>query len=274
MARFKKTDPLLGFKSVVQHRSLLKQLVRREVEARYRGTALGFLWSFLSPILLLAVYTFVFSTIFNARWGLKDESKGLFALTAFCGMLAFGVFSEVLAKAPSLIVGNANLVKRVVFPLELLVPVTLGGALVQLSIGLVVWCAGWIIVTSSLPPMTIVWFPLAILPVMLYALGGGWLAASLGVFFRDLAQIVGLALQVLFLVTPIFFPLSRVPERLQTFVQLNPLCGVIENIRAILVLGEQPNISSLVLSTMCALGVAIVGSWFFAKTKGAFADVI
>jgi len=270
----KRIDATLGFKSIVTHWSLLLQLVRREVEARYRGTALGLVWSFLSPVLLLVVYTFVFSTIFNARWGLQNESKGLFALAAFCGMLGFGVFSEVVAKAPTLIVGNSNLVKRVVFPLELLVPVTLGSAVVQLAIGLFVWCAGWIFVTASLPPATILWFPVVIVPVALYALGCGWLAASLGVFFRDLAQIVGLGLQVLFLVTPIFFPLSRVPERLQTFVQLNPLCDVIENIRSVLVMGQAPQLTSLVASTLCGFVVALIGSWFFARTKGAFADVI
>ncbi len=270
----KKTDTILGFRSIVDHWSLLLQLVRREVEARYRGTVLGLVWSFLSPVLLLVVYTFIFSTIFNARWGLQNESKGLFALAAFCGMLGFGVFSEVVAKAPSLIVGNSNLVKRVVFPLELLVPVALGSALVQLLIGLCVWCVGWFFVTASLPPVTIIWFPVVIVPVALYALGCGWLAAALGVFFRDLAQIVSLGLQVLFLVTPIFFPLSRVPERLQALVQVNPLCDIIENIRVILVIGQPPHLPSLVTSTLCGFVIALLGSWFFARTKGAFADVI
>ena len=257
-----------------RNHSLLRQLVRREVEARYRGTAFGFVWSFISPVILLSVYTCIFSVVFNARWGMANESRGMFALTAFCGMIAFNIVSEVWSRAPHLILSNVNLVKRVVFPLEILIPVALGSALVQFMVGLIVWMFGWTLLTGTLPPATALALPLILIPALLYALGVGWLLASLGVFFRDLGQFVGLAIQVLFFLTPIFFPLDKVPPTLQKWLVLNPLCGVVENVRTALVFGSLPNFQTLLMNSLVALLVALFGSWFFCRTKRAFADVI
>lgn len=265
---------LSGFTSMRRNRALLRQLVRREVEARYRGTAFGFVWSFISPVILLSVYTCIFSVVFNARWGMDNESRGMFALTAFCGMISFNVVAEVWSKAPHLILSNVNLVKRVVFPLELLIPVALGSALVQFVVGLIVWMVGWTVITGSLPPMTVLVLPLVLVPALLYSLGIGWLLAALGVFFRDLGQFVGLAIQVLFFLTPIFFPLDKVPLSLQKWLVLNPLCSVVENVRLALVFGSLPNFSTLAFNSLGALLVALFGSWFFCRTKRAFADVI
>ncbi len=255
-----------------QHRALVRQMVQREVVGRYRGSFLGLLWSFVTPVLMLSVYTFVFSVVFQARWGGSGENRFEFALVLFAGLIVFNLFSECVARAPGLVLSNANYVKKVIFPLEILPWVSLGSALFHaaISIGVLVLSLG---VALSLP-WTAVFLPLVLLPLVLLVMGLSWLLASLGVFVRDVSQFVGMVMTVLMFMSPIFYPASALPEAVRGWLFLNPLTFIIEQTRDVLIWGNQPNWSGLALYTLFALAMMQAGYFWFQKTRKGFADVL
>jgi lipopolysaccharide transport system permease protein len=256
------------------YRDLLRQFTRREVLGRYKGSYLGILWSFLTPFLMLAVYTFVFSVVFGARWGnSSSESRVEFALTLFCGLIAFNVFSECISRAPELIVDNPNYVKKVVFPLEILPVSVLGAALIHSLISLVILITG-ILVFMGTVSWTLAYLPLAYLTLVGLCLGLGWFLAALGVFIRDIGYMVGIVVQVLFFVTPIFFPISAVPPFFQPILLLNPLSAVVENFRRVIIWGQPPDWPWWGVATAVSTLVMVAGYTWFMKLKRAFADVV
>ena len=179
-------------RSLIQHRQLIMQMIQREVVGRYKGSVMGLGWSFFNPILMLTVYTFVFSVVFKARWGLDpNESKTQFAVVLFVGMIVHGLFAEVLNRAPSLILSNVNYVKRVVFPLEILPVITMGAALFHTLISLLVLLSAFVIFNGYLH-WTVIFIPLVLLPFIILTLGIAWMLASLGVFVRDIGQTIGI----------------------------------------------------------------------------------
>lgn len=257
-----------------RQRSLIEQLTRREIRARYRGSYLGVIWALLTPLATLLVYTFVFAVLFKARWG-DRPSQGVvdFALTAFTGMTAFQVLSENLNRAPGLVVGRVNYVKRVVFPLEVLPISVLGASVFHSLIGLALVLIGQVVTTGRLYP-TLIYLPLLYLPLAALSLGLGWVLASLGVFVRDVGNFVGIATQLLFFVTPILYPISIVPERLRPLLKLNPIAYVIEDFRRVVLWGEHPTWDALGVVTAFSVVVLVAGYVWFMKTKPGFADVI
>lgn len=261
------------FNSFWLNRPLIFQMIRREVVGRYRGSVLGVVWSFFNPLFMLLVYTFVFSVIFKARWGGVDESKVEFAVVLFAGMIVHSLFAEVLNRAPTLIQNNTNYVKRVVFPLEILSIVSLGSALFHTAISLIVllmvivWFNGFIPLTALLIPL--VWFPL-----ILAALGFGWFLASLGVFLRDVGQVIGILTTVLMFLAPIFYPLDAIPEEYRVWILANPLTFIIIQSREVLVWGRLPDWYGLSLYFLFSLVVLGVGFWWFQVTRKGFADVL
>lgn len=268
-------DPRAAARNLWSQRELTLRLAHREIVSRYRHSWLGWTWSVLTPLALLAIYTFVFAVVFQARWGEDpNEGKAVFALTMFCGMLVYSLFAEVVNRAPNLVVDNPNYVKKVVFPLEALVSGATLTALFNLAVGLVVWLIGWLAIQRALPPATVLWFPVVVAPVALTAMGVGWLLASLGVFIRDLAHVVVLATQVLFFATPIFYSLQRVPEPFRAVLLANPLTYPVDNARRVLMYGAHPDFSFLAISFMVSGALALLGYAFFMKSKRAFADVI
>jgi lipopolysaccharide transport system permease protein len=257
-----------------RHRQLIGQLVRRGVAARYRGSALGVLWSFLLPLVMLAVYTFVFSVILPARWGTSaDVSKIDFALTLFCGLLIYGVFSEATAAATTVIIGNVSYVKKVVFPLEILPVVTLGTALVNGLFSLVILLAGMGVFQYRFP-LLILYLPLVALPLVLLCLGLSWFLASVSVYLRDTGHVVTVVLQILIFLTPIFFPMSMVPAAFQVFMKLNPLSVVVESGRDVLLRDAAPDWFWLGVVTVIAYALMQLGYAWFMKTRRGFADVL
>lgn len=256
-----------------RHRELIKQFVKREVIGRYRGSYLGIMWSFLNPLLMLIVYTFVFSVVFKARWGVESNSKTEFALILFCGITTFNLFAEIVIKAPGLIISNVNYVKKVVFPLEILPVVVLGSALVHAGISLFILIIGLAVLLGVLN-WTIIFLPLVLLPLVLLSIGLGWFFASLGVFLRDIDHIIGVTVQVLMFLSPIFYPVSTIPKELQAIYYINPLSYVVEDMRRIMVWGQLPNWEWLTLGAIIGLLVALFGHAWFQKTRGGFADVL
>ncbi|WP_454752349.1 ABC transporter permease [Cupriavidus necator] len=260
--------------SMIRNRGLINHMIRREILGRYRGSIMGLTWSFFNPILMLAVYTFVFSVVFKARWGTGgDETKTQFAIILFVGMNIFGLFSETLNRAPTLITANANYVKKVIFPLEVLPVVAIGAALFHTLIGLVVLLIALILTTGHIP-ITVLALPLVIVPLLLLSLGLGWILSSLGVYVRDVAQTVGIATTVIMFLSPVFYSVNALPEAYRKLLMLNPLTFIIEQARAVAVFGRWPDYPMLTLHVLGAAAVAWVGYWWFQKTRRGFADVL
>ncbi len=270
---FHPANPAVLAKSIWSHRHLIWQMTRREVVGRYRGSVLGLFWSFFNPVLMLTIYTFVFSVVFKARWGGGGESKFEFALTLFAGLIVFNLFAESVNRAPSLVVGNVNYVKKVVFPLEILPLVTLGASLFHSAVSLGVLLTFFVLVTSSLH-WTVIFVPIVLFPLFLTTLGISWFLASVGVFLRDVAQTIGLLTTVLMFVSPIFYPIDRLPEKYRVIIYMNPLTFVIEQMRDVVIWGKTPSWLGLSIMTIVGAVVALLGVAWFQKTRKGFADVL
>lgn len=254
--------------------ALIKTLTTREIVGRYQGSLLGMLWSFFNPVFMLVVYTFVFSVVFKARWGSGgSESKAEFALVLFAGILIFNLFAECINRAPSLILSNPTYVKKVVFPLEILPWVSFGAALFHTFISLAVWLF-FSFAVFGVPPLTALLFPLVLLPLTLMTMGLSWLLASLGVFLRDVSQVIGILTTALMFLTPIFYPVSSLPESYRPLLYLNPLTFIIDQGRDLLIFGKGMMWGHWALLTMVSALVAWLGFAWFQKTRKGFADVL
>ena len=267
-------SPFSALRSLWRNRELILQMVQREVLGRYKGSLLGLLWSFLTPVLMLVVYTFVFSVVFKARWGVSnDETKTQFALVLFAGLIVHGLFSEVLNRSPTLVVANSNFVKRVIFPLEILPVVSLGAAFFHSVISLFVLIAGFAVATGYLN-WTVILFPLIFAPLMLLTLGLAWILASLGAFIRDIGQVIVIVTTVMLFLSPVFYPVKSLPVEFQPLILMNPLTFIIEQAREVLIWGHLPDFPGLLVYSVVATLVAWVGFAWFQKTRKGFADVI
>ncbi|MGZ8173672.1 MAG: ABC transporter permease [Methylobacter sp.] len=262
-------------KSLWRNRQLIVQMTKREVVGRYKGSIMGLAWSFFNPVFMLVVYTFVFSEIFKSRWGGAggDDSKTQFAVVLFVGMIVLSLFSEVVNRAPGLILSNVNYVKKVVFPLEILAVIAMGAALFHSLISLGVLLAAFMLFSGYLH-WTAIFTPLVLLPLVIVTLGICWMLASLGVFLRDVGQTIGIITTVLMFLSPVFYPVTAVPEKFRPFIMANPLTFIIEQAREVLIWGHLPNWTGLGIYTIVATVTAWAGYAFFQKTRKGFADVL
>jgi lipopolysaccharide transport system permease protein len=257
-----------------RHKELWWRLTEREVLGRYRGSLLGMAWGFLNPLAMLAVYTFVFSQVFKARWGnLEDSGPIGFAVNLFAGLIVFNFFAECANRAPGMVLANPNYVKKVIFPLEILAGVIVGGAFFNALTSLIV-LAIFELVGFRHIPLTALWLPLVWLPLLTGCLALTWLLGALGVFLRDVGQIVAVMVSMLMYLSPIFFPLSALPARWQPILVMNPLAPVIEQTRRVLVDGSQPSLSYLIMATILTTIICEASFRSFQKAKRAFADVL
>jgi lipopolysaccharide transport system permease protein len=224
---------------------------------------------------MLIVYTFVFSEIFKSRWGGigGDESKTQFAVLLFVGMIVLNLFSEVVNRAPLLILSNVNYVKKVVFPLEILPVIAMGAALFHSLISLCVLLAAFALFNSYLP-WTVIFTPLVLLPLIILTTGLAWILAAMGVYLRDVGQTIGIITTVLMFLSPVFYPVTAVPERFRVFIMANPLTFIIEQTREVLIWGHLPNWAGLGIYTLAATIIAWTGYALFQKTRKGFADVL
>lgn len=266
-------SPAAMLKSLWGNRELIAQMTRREVVGRYKGSVMGLLWSFLNPLFMLAVYSFVFSVVFKARWSGSGESQTQFAVILFAGMTVHALFAEVLNRAPGIILGNVNYVKKVVFPLEILAVVSLGAALFHALVSLLVLLVAFAMLNGFIQ-WTAIFAPLVLLPLMLLSLGFGWILSSLGVFVRDIGQLIGVFTTALLFLSPVFFPVSALPESFQPWLNLNPLTFIIEQSREVLIWGNLPDWQGLTLYSIGAGIFAWLGFFWFQKTRKGFADVL
>lgn len=263
------------FVTVYKHRYLIAQMIRREISRRYQGSALGLAWSFLYPLLMLVVYTFVFSVVFKARWGGGEvtESRVDFAIILFAGLIVFNLFAEIVNNAPSLILGNVNYVKKVIFPLEILPLVSAGAVFFNSLISLLVLMVAQLLFKGRVP-LTALYFPLVVLPLLMLGLGISWFLSALTVYIRDIAQITSIFTSILMFVSAVFFPVTSLPEKYQTIMFFNPVAVVVSESRKVLVFGETPNWAMLGVLLLFGALVASAGYWWFQKTRKGFADVL
>jgi len=252
---------------------LLKQLTRREILQRFHSSWLGLGWAILTPLAMLTVYTFVFRSVLNAKWPGAENSDSEFALQVFSGLLIFTLFSEVVGRAPNLIIEQPNLVKKVIFPLEILPWMTVFAALFYAILSLTVLFLGtWLMRgTVTIHVLSVPVILAAFVPMLL---GLSWLLSALGVYIRDVHNIIGLILTPMLFLSPIFYPASALPEKFQFLMSLNPLTFIIESIRGAILGSQWPDITALICYLIVSLVVAVIGAAFFYYTRKGFADVI
>ncbi|MGE7950641.1 ABC transporter permease [Lysinibacillus xylanilyticus] len=258
-----------------EHRNLIKQLTKRDFELKYKGSFLGGIWSFITPLIMLAVYTFIFSVVFNARWGIEQsDNKFEFAMIIFSGLIIYNIFNETVSKSTTIILSNVNYVKKVIFPLDILPLTTLLSSLINAFFNIVVLAVG---IAIFVPDWNFMWIFISLIyliPISLFSLGFAYVVASIGVYIRDLAYTVGVLLNILFYVTPIFYPISLVPEFMHPIMNLNPLTYVIEGYRDAVFAGKFPDWGSFLVFTLSGYVFMLLSIWLFRKLKRGFADVI
>jgi lipopolysaccharide transport system permease protein len=263
----------LSFFLPLRQRSLIWQFSKRDVLARYRGSFLGLGWSLVTPLMMLAIYTFVFRTIFKARWEGGNASDFEFALRVYSGLIVFTLFAEVLNRAPRLVLDQPNLVKKVVFPLEILPWVPPLAGIFHLVLNLLLLLVATAFDREALP-LTILALPLVLLPLMPLLLAIGWFFGALGVFVRDIGQVMPTVSSLLMFLSPVFFPPASLPEKWQSWLNINPLTLIIEETRRVVLDGLWPHWGSLATYlALASLAAWLAGLWFQTTRKG-FADVL
>lgn len=266
---------LAFFKKVYHYRYLLVQMTKREIVHRYRGSALGLIWAFLNPLLLLGVYTFIFSVVFKVRWGEEnvEASQVDFAITLFAGLLIFNLFSEIMNRAPYLILSNISYVKKIIFPLELLPLVSIGTVLFHSILTLLVLLVIHFLFKGYIP-WTVVYTPIVLIPVLLAGLGISWFLSAITVYIRDIAQVTGLFTTILLYISAVFFPITALPPQYQILLLFNPLALIVSESRKIMVFNQSPDWAILSLTLLVGILMALVGYWWFEKARKGFADVL
>ncbi|MFD0716761.1 ABC transporter permease [Paenibacillus sp. GCM10027626] len=258
---------------IARNKNIVLQFIKRETISRYKGSYLGFLWTILTPIFMLCVYTFVFSEIFQARWHSGSTNKVEFAIIIFCGLSTMTVFTEVISRSPSMIISNTNYVKKVVFPLEMFPVIALGTALVNAVINFTLLIIANFLLLGMIH-WTLLLLPIIILPLIFYTVGFSWILSSLGVYIRDIGQFIGVAVQALMLLSPIFYSVEVIPKQLLWFYQLNPATHFIDDVRQILLFGKIPALDGFLIQLLISGFICFVGLMWFRKTKHGFADVL
>lgn len=266
-------NPLSPLRTASRHFPLIVQMTRREVVGRYRGSFMGLFWSFFNPLLMLAIYTFVFGVIFKSRWNSQISGHIEFAIILFAGLNISTMFSECANRAPTLIIENANFVKKVVFPLETLTWSVIGSALFHLFVSTVVLMLASFVVRGYVPWTTVL-FPIVVAVFVPFVAGVVWLLASLGVFLRDLKQAIGVVTAALMFLAPILYPMSFIPEQYQWLMYFNPLTVIAMASQDVLIWGRQPawSVLGLYLAVSCFFAWAAF-AWFERSRRG-FADVL
>lgn len=268
-------SPFAPFALAFKERRLIANLAWRRIESRYRGSVLGLLWAVIDPLLMLSVYTFVFSIVFKAKWGsgAAPENNLEFALFLFSGLTIYGLFSQTVNEAPTTILSQKTLVTDIVFPLEILSCVSLAVSLFNFAVSFLILIAFYLLV-NGLPPPTILWIPILIVPMSVGTLGISWFISSLGVYIRDVAQITSVITTVLLFLSPVFYPIDRVPEAFADVYRMNPLASLLDMTKGAMFRGEHPDPLQLITLLLGSWAIAWLGYLWFMTTKRGFSDVL
>lgn len=265
-------SPVDMLRDLYKLRSIIRQFTWREAMGRYKGTYLGLIWALVNPLMTLVVYTLVFGVILKVGFG-SGGNLSVFVINFFCGLIVYNVFAQCVGRAPTLIRDNPNYVKKVIFPLEILPVAILGSSLIHGLLGLAILIPAIVIFGANISGA--IWlFPLVLLPLCALSLGIGWFLASLGVFIRDISEVVIVLLQLLFFLSPVIYSVSALPPPLQLILRLNPLTTILEDARRTLISGLAPEWAWWLGVTLVSLLVLQLGYIWFMKSKRVFADVI
>ncbi|XOV84240.1 MAG: ABC transporter permease [bacterium] len=255
------------------NRSLIRSLASREIQKTYKGSYLGFFWLFVQPIAMLCVYGFVFGFVLQARFGIEQESELSYALTLFAGLLCFQVFSECLTRSPTLITSHVNYVKKIVFPVELLAIAILASALFRAVLSFGIWMVFFVSVYGA-PHTTIFYAPLVFIPLCAFSIGVAWIFSALGVYIRDLSQLVGVLSTATLFLSAIFYPLSLIPEKYLYLMYFNPMTSIVELLRTVAIRGEHLPLTEYTLLTGISILFMCFGFWLFQSLRRGFSDVL
>jgi lipopolysaccharide transport system permease protein len=261
------------FRPLTQHWHLLLQLSKRGIQSRYRGSVLGMFWSLLTPLLMLLVYSFVFSVVFKAKWNHPGAEDANFGVILFSGMIIHALFSEPMVLSSTSITSNTQYVKKVVFPLEIMAWSTIIVASFQALISFIILIV-FMLFSGMTIHLTILLFPVVVAPLILFSVGLGWVLSSLTVFVRDIAQLVGIVSIIALFISPVFYPVDRLPLVWQSIIYLNPISFIVDQMRRISIYGEMPDWVGLGIYTLVALLVAWLGLMLFQRLRTGFADVL
>ena len=259
-------------RSILRNHRLIQSMARRDILARYRGSFGDVFWTVLNPLLLMATYFFVFGVVLRARFG-ADRSSTAFALYFLAGMLPWLAFSEPAGRAPHVVLEHRNFVKKLIFPLETLPVNQVVAGLVTEMFAAAVFLVALLVIRGSVP-MTVVWLPVLLVPQLLFTLGVCWFLAGLGVFVRDLGQIMGFLLTLWFFITPICYPEGSLPANALFILRKNPMYVLVRGYRAILLESHSPELLPVVKLWIVAAVVFFLGHAWFYKLRKSFADVI
>ncbi len=272
-----KIDRMRGFSFsiVLSKHSLLtaRRIAKREVQSRVVGTVLGFAHYFIAPLFYLSIYTWLFSSVFVTNWGGRIGHYGDFALRVYAGLIVFQFFSDVVIRAPRLLLENPSYVTKIAFPLEILVLAAILTSLFVAVMNYTIFFTGFIFL-SGFPPPSAIGLLLVWPALVLFIAGWAWFLAALGVYLRDLSQLISTVVPALMFVSPIFYPVAAVPQNLQIILLLNPLAWFVEATRGALIDGVMPGSATLVLLYGSGIICALFGLWVFQRTKHGFADVV
>lgn len=264
---------LTEFNTFYKNRELIWSFVKRDLIGKYKGSFFGILWSFINPLFMLLIYTIVFSVFFKMR-ARPGTGTSYYSLFLFCGMVPWIAFSQALNRSSGIILSNVNFVKKTVFPLEILPLVSTLSGFAHSLFGLFILFAGLMIMPNQQIYITYPLLVIVMIPQLLLTAGISWFLASIGVFIRDVREIVNMVLIAWMYMTPVFYPANIIPDSFKPFMKLNPMYTIVENYRNVLIYGKLPDWESLFILTIFALGVAVLGHKWFIKSKTAFADVI
>ena len=260
-------------KTLYKNKYLLWQLIKKDIQQRYQGSVLGILWSFIVPILMLVIYTFIFSEVFQAKWDIDTSDKYQFALVLFCGLSAFNLVGEVMNRSTALIAINTNYVKKVIFPLEMLPVVITMSALFNCCISFLILIVAKLVLYQNISATLYMIF-LLFVPLIVMAVGLGLFISAISVYLKDVGNAISVIVTVLMYLSPVFFPLSSVPENFQSVCVANPMTYIIENFRNVVLYGECINWQYFGTSCLTAIIIYAIGRIVFARAKEGFADVL
>lgn len=273
---FAHLNPIALLRLFLSQREVLWQFTQRYFHLRHKGSILGLTWVVLNPLLMLGLYFIVFGWIFGGHFGVRsDETRADFALALLLGLTVFHFLAEVIGQSPALVVGNPNLVKKVVFPLEVLPVANLGACFFNFIISLALVALGQVIFGRGLTA-AVLWLPVIVLPVVLLGLGIGWFLAALGVFFRDISQLTQFVSLLLMYVSAVFYSGGRVraiPE-LWAALRFNPVLHAIELLRNVMIWHEPVNSTHLSWLYLTGVASCLAGYACFASLRSSFADVL
>ena len=260
-------------KALYKNRYLVKQLVKQDIRQRYQGSVLGILWSFIVPVLMLIIYTFVFSEVFQAKWDIDTSDKYQFAIVLFCGLCVFNFVGEVLNRSTILIASNTNYVKKVIFPLEILPVVITFSALFTCVVSFIILIVAKIILYRNVSPTLYMIVPMFI-PLIILAVGLGLFISAISVYLKDVGNAISVIVTVLMYLSPVFFPLASVPESFRGVCEINPMTYIIENFRKVVIYGEMIEWKYYAISCVTSIIIYFVGKLVFMREKEGFADVL